>query len=322
MTCTLDSTVMCILEPQMFVHWLLLHRVASVTSHLVVCHSLRVSLQVCYWLSAVQGVSNHLRSNCKVNFSVHGNWVFELDEGAEKENIPNTNLDVVKCNEINGNPVMRERHVTVMLQRVSENFHQHFLRKDVRNINSTVSLLASHQGEPVSIPGRVTPGFSQEEIVPDDAAGRRIFSGISRFPRLCIPAPLQYHYISPSSALKTLVLRAAYISQLNATLWGGELGVGGGEVFTTYRSRGAFSVSPRKWLVDTPPCESTFDQTVFYVYTHTHSPEAPLAIKAVHDKVRTFENDLRKKKTATLPAYTSTGAPSDMRPVKLVATDV
>ncbi|KAJ8882931.1 hypothetical protein PR048_014770 [Dryococelus australis] len=68
----LDSTVMCILQPQMYAHWLLPQRVASVTSHLAVWQSLLVSLQVCYWLRVVQGVSNKLRSNCKVNFTVHG----------------------------------------------------------------------------------------------------------------------------------------------------------------------------------------------------------------------------------------------------------
>ncbi|KAJ8869008.1 hypothetical protein PR048_030554, partial [Dryococelus australis] len=43
------------------------------------------------------------------------------------------------------------------------------------------SLLASHRGEPGSIPGRATSGFSHVRIVPDDAAGRRVFSGISHF---------------------------------------------------------------------------------------------------------------------------------------------
>ncbi|KAJ8889772.1 hypothetical protein PR048_009275 [Dryococelus australis] len=52
-----------------------------------------------------------------------------------------------------------------------------------------ISTLASHQGEPGSIPGWVT-GFSQVGIVPDDAVGRRVFSGMSRFPRPCTPAPL------------------------------------------------------------------------------------------------------------------------------------
>ncbi|KAJ8889355.1 hypothetical protein PR048_008854 [Dryococelus australis] len=41
--------------------------------------------------------------------------------------------------------------------------------------------LAFHQGEPGSIPGRIT-GFSQVGIVPDDAVGRQVFSRISRFP--------------------------------------------------------------------------------------------------------------------------------------------
>ncbi|KAJ8867775.1 hypothetical protein PR048_031578 [Dryococelus australis] len=39
-----------------------------------------------------------------------------------------------------------------------------------------VRLIASHQGEPGSIPSRASPGFSQVGIVPDDAAGRRVFS--------------------------------------------------------------------------------------------------------------------------------------------------
>ncbi|KAJ8883577.1 hypothetical protein PR048_015421 [Dryococelus australis] len=42
---------------------------------------------------------------------------------------------------------------------------------------------ASHQGEPGSIPGRVTPGFSNVRIVPEDAAGRRVSLEISLIPR-------------------------------------------------------------------------------------------------------------------------------------------
>ncbi|KAJ8870298.1 hypothetical protein PR048_029319, partial [Dryococelus australis] len=61
---------------------------------------------------------------------------------------------------------------------------------------STISTLASHQGEPGSIPGRVT-GLSQVGIVPDDAAGRRAFSGISRFPRPFTLVPLHIHLIHP-----------------------------------------------------------------------------------------------------------------------------
>ncbi|KAJ8882323.1 hypothetical protein PR048_014125 [Dryococelus australis] len=45
------------------------------------------------------------------------------------------------------------------------------------------------------------PGFSG--IVLDKAVGRRIFSGISRFPRPCIPVCLHTTLTSPASALKT-----------------------------------------------------------------------------------------------------------------------
>ncbi|KAJ8883933.1 hypothetical protein PR048_015788 [Dryococelus australis] len=68
------------------------------------------------------------------------------------------------------------------------------------------STLAS-QGEPGSIPGRVT-GFSHVGIVLDDAVGRWVSSGISRFPRPFIPAPAPYLPQSPSSVLKNSLLRA------------------------------------------------------------------------------------------------------------------
>ncbi|KAJ8881307.1 hypothetical protein PR048_017788 [Dryococelus australis] len=73
-----------------------------------------------------------------------------------------------------------------------------------------VSLLASHQGEPGSILDRVTPGFSYVGIVPDDSIGRRVSSGISRFPALAFRRCSISQ--SPSSALKTSLLRTAQIS--------------------------------------------------------------------------------------------------------------
>ncbi|KAJ8867875.1 hypothetical protein PR048_031680 [Dryococelus australis] len=47
-----------------------------------------------------------------------------------------------------------------------------------------------------AIPGRVT-GFPQVGIVPNDANGRRVFSGNSRFPHPIIPAPLHIHFNHP-----------------------------------------------------------------------------------------------------------------------------
>ncbi|KAJ8894037.1 hypothetical protein PR048_006647 [Dryococelus australis] len=72
-----------------------------------------------------------------------------------------------------------------------------------------------HQGEPSSIPGRVTPGFSQVGIVPDNAAGRRIYRRSSASPALEFRL-LHSHCISSSSALETS-LRAAQISQLSVS---------------------------------------------------------------------------------------------------------
>ncbi|KAJ8867430.1 hypothetical protein PR048_031231 [Dryococelus australis] len=76
-----------------------------------------------------------------------------------------------------------------------------------------VRLLASHLGELVSNPDGVAPGISH---VADGAAGRRVFSGISRFPRPCIPAPPHTHLASPSPALKTSMLRAEQITPLHS----------------------------------------------------------------------------------------------------------
>ncbi|KAJ8891807.1 hypothetical protein PR048_004361 [Dryococelus australis] len=83
-----------------------------------------------------------------------------------------------------------------------------------------ISKPASHQGEPGSSPGWVT-GFSQVGIVPDDAVGRLVFSGISRFPQPLHSGVAPYSLQSPSSALKTSLLRAAQISSLTHSSYGG-----------------------------------------------------------------------------------------------------
>ncbi|KAJ8874555.1 hypothetical protein PR048_025418 [Dryococelus australis] len=50
-------------------------------------------------------------------------------------------------------------------------------------LSGVVRLLAYQLCEPGSIPGGVAPGFSHVGIVPDDTAGQRVFSGVSRFPQ-------------------------------------------------------------------------------------------------------------------------------------------
>ncbi|KAJ8873667.1 hypothetical protein PR048_024497, partial [Dryococelus australis] len=60
-----------------------------------------------------------------------------------------------------------------------------------------------NNGEPGSIPGRVTPDIRMLGNVQDDAAGRWVFSGISRFPRSCIPALLNCHSFHPPHRIST-----------------------------------------------------------------------------------------------------------------------
>ncbi|KAJ8889541.1 hypothetical protein PR048_009040 [Dryococelus australis] len=76
------------------------------------------------------------------------------------------------------------------------------------------SLLVSHVDKWRLIPGGVALEFSRVGMVTDYAASRRVFSGISRFPRPCIPALLHSHLPSHLSTLKTSVLRATQISSL------------------------------------------------------------------------------------------------------------
>ncbi|KAJ8875028.1 hypothetical protein PR048_022918 [Dryococelus australis] len=79
-----------------------------------------------------------------------------------------------------------------------------YLRRRRGRGGVVVRLLAINLGVPVSI-----PGFSHAGVVPDDIAGQRVFSGMSRFPRPCIPALLPTHVYSPPWVLKTSTLRVA-----------------------------------------------------------------------------------------------------------------
>ncbi|KAJ8897705.1 hypothetical protein PR048_003055 [Dryococelus australis] len=75
-----------------------------------------------------------------------------------------------------------------------------------------VRVLTSHLGKPGSIPDGFAPGFSHVGIVPDDAAGWRVFSEISRFHHPFLPTLLHSNLSSPSSAHNISLLRAAQIS--------------------------------------------------------------------------------------------------------------
>ncbi|KAJ8867940.1 hypothetical protein PR048_031749 [Dryococelus australis] len=77
----------------------------------------------------------------------------------------------------------------------------------------------------VQSPAGSLPGFLQEGIVPVDAAGWRVFLGISRSPHPFIPVLLHTHLTSPFSALETSMLRAdkslhSLIHSLDKIRWG------------------------------------------------------------------------------------------------------
>ncbi|KAJ8877947.1 hypothetical protein PR048_022410 [Dryococelus australis] len=87
--------------------------------------------------------------------------------------------------------------------------------EEICNALPPVRPLTYYQGEPGSIPGRVTPVFSQVGIVAVGATSRWVFSGISHSSHPRLRTLLHCHLISPSSALKTSFSRAAQISELN-----------------------------------------------------------------------------------------------------------
>ncbi|KAJ8885867.1 hypothetical protein PR048_012073 [Dryococelus australis] len=74
--------------------------------------------------------------------------------------------------------------------RYSQKEHQHTPPVSGDTLGTRVSLLASHQSEPGSIPRRVTPGFLHVGIAPEDAAVRRVFPRISFTPHPFIPTLL------------------------------------------------------------------------------------------------------------------------------------
>ncbi|KAJ8866051.1 hypothetical protein PR048_033575 [Dryococelus australis] len=68
-----------------------------------------------------------------------------------------------------------------------------------------VRQLASDLSETGLIPGGLAPGYSHVEIVPDDATGRRVFSGISRFPPPLYSGAAQYSLLFTLIGSKVIV---------------------------------------------------------------------------------------------------------------------
>ncbi|KAJ8867446.1 hypothetical protein PR048_031248 [Dryococelus australis] len=112
-----------------------------------------------------------------------------------------------------------------LIQHANLKSDQHRADFTIALVGAAVVLLASHHGETGSIPDRVASGSSHVRIVSDDAAGRQVFSGISRFSRPFILALLCTQIASPPSALKTSVLKAVQISSLTHSLSSRQIGI-------------------------------------------------------------------------------------------------
>ncbi|KAJ8895335.1 hypothetical protein PR048_000661 [Dryococelus australis] len=173
-----------------------------------------------------------------------------------------------------------------------------------------VRLLASHQGEPGSIPDGVAPVYSHVGIMPDDGAGRRDFSGICRFLRRCITELLHIHL---ASALKTSMLRAR---------------AGWQSVAGTQEERSPMThldsldcVSP--YVLESAGAGFRSCQPLDGSGAPTQRRETAVTeIQAAdHDEVSTPEINIRKM-SLLLPAYILAGALNVVRPVKLATYDV
>ncbi|KAJ8876944.1 hypothetical protein PR048_021394 [Dryococelus australis] len=70
--------------------------------------------------------------------------------------------------------------------------------------NTVVRLHAFHQNESGLIPGGAASGFLHVGIVPNDAAGRRVFSGISFSRHPCIPVLLHSHLVGSQELVQNL----------------------------------------------------------------------------------------------------------------------
>ncbi|KAJ8874889.1 hypothetical protein PR048_022779 [Dryococelus australis] len=203
--------VLYALELASFLHWLL-HRCEDTPSltelHVIGAHDCGVFL---YWCRVTQGVSHKDKIDFKrvyteVTFAI----VSEFTRNALEDPGSITDLQRLVGD---GN---------ASYSRVYRCFIKSLPRRppfpSIPPLNITLPPLPHHtssyttpsppheQGEPGSIPGRVTR-FSQVGMAPDDTVVWRIFSGTSLFPRPCIPVLLQSNLFSPSSALKTSLAR-------------------------------------------------------------------------------------------------------------------
>ncbi|KAJ8868516.1 hypothetical protein PR048_030044 [Dryococelus australis] len=288
----------CILETRMFVHWLLPHGVDSVTPHLAVYHSLLVFLQVCYWLRAVQGVSNKLRSNRKHNFSVH---VFDiyLCWGTE-------------CR------MITLRHSPCTLPRWSRVEATTPERRKIRRawcngVSAEATRVGHAQRLPHHVQWRIICGCGARHHVTLPRRRRRHRRPTDRPRRVASRRVASPH--RPRGPALSTVSRNLSRKVLQ------HKGRGKREIPEKTRrpTTSSFTIPTCENPVTRPGIELVspwWEASVLMA----QPPWPRLSMNAVHDKVSTFETNLRKK-TLLLSPYILTSAVSDMCPVKMATMD-
>ncbi|KAJ8875173.1 hypothetical protein PR048_023068 [Dryococelus australis] len=182
-----------------------LPRTSSTLSSL--CARLSTGVQCSRRTACIDCSRNGVSNVCSWNFN----------NPTVRQNSPLTDEHFSSANQEQGHPDIRSPD--------KNRFYFYFRRASDRSashgrvaVYERFNCLHPQLGEPGSIPGRLTPGFSQVGIVPDDATGRRVFSGISLYTRPCFSdaASLSPHFtlIGSQDLTKSLLN-----SQLDSWIW-------------------------------------------------------------------------------------------------------
>ncbi|KAJ8869305.1 hypothetical protein PR048_030879 [Dryococelus australis] len=161
----LYSTVMCILERQMFVHWLLLQRVASDTLHLTVWHSLLVTFPV--------RIGSESSRACLINCDPIANTT-SVYTCLTREMFLSLSIALIR-------PLMdrllQQESPVIVVRATSEPIS---MLRGIKDTWKPVSMLASHQGYSGSISDRV-PEFSHVgmPLVGGFSRGSPVFPALS-----------------------------------------------------------------------------------------------------------------------------------------------
>ncbi|KAJ8877326.1 hypothetical protein PR048_021780 [Dryococelus australis] len=172
------------------------------------------------------------------------------------------------------------------------------------------------------------PGISNVEIVPDDTADRRVFSGMSHSSRPYIPTlpPYSHGFTLIAQSLGLFVAAVSPHGRCRVvTSRFLPIGVRRGSPEVDFLRRGQHeSARPRRWRLlraSSHSIKRASGRCRFRVSpAKLHAVVCAVTVKAVHDEVSTFDINLGKRSLPLL-AYISTGALSGMRPVKLVTMD-